>query len=113
VSAVEEAGWLLEAIRRKEAEVKRRLAAEHQAAEAALAEAEQRARELIAAGEAEGWRQGEAERQAAQAEAEREAEAIIAQARAEAEALERAAAAWLAVATARALEIVIGGPYET
>ena len=40
---------LLEVIRRKEAEVKRGLAAEREAAQTALAEAEERARKLVAA----------------------------------------------------------------
>ena len=63
----EGSGPLLEVIRRQEAEIKRRLAAQREAGEAVLAEAEHRAREMLIAAEAEGRRVGEAQRQAAQA----------------------------------------------
>jgi vacuolar-type H+-ATPase subunit H len=99
----------LEAIRRKEAEVKRRLAAEHESAQTAIAEAERQARELVAAAEAEGRRQGEVQRQAARAEAEREATAIVARARAEAETLQRAGEARLEAAIARAVKFMVDG----
>jgi vacuolar-type H+-ATPase subunit H len=100
---------LLEAIRRKEAEVKRRLAAEHESALTASAEAERQARDLIAASEAEGRRQGEVQRQAAQAEAECEATAIVARARAEAEALQRAGETRMGAAIARAVKFIVDG----
>lgn len=99
---------LLEMLRRREAEIKRRLASEREAAQAALAEAEKHADELIATAEAQGWREGEINRQAARAEAEREAEAIIAQARAHAERLQRLGTERMAEAVARALEMVVG-----
>jgi vacuolar-type H+-ATPase subunit H len=110
---VDDSSPLLEIIRRKEAEVKRRLAAEREAVEAALAEAERRARDLLTAAEVEGRRIGEAQRQATLAETERNAQAIVAQARAEAEMLQRAGEQHMAAAVARAFEIVIGGPHET
>ena len=99
---------LLEAVRRKEAEVKRRLAAEYETAQVALAEAEQQARERVTTAKADGWREGNAQRQAAQAEAEREAEAILSQACHEAEALQRVGAGRMEAAVRRAIEIVIG-----
>ncbi len=98
----------LDAIRRKEAEVKRRLAAEREAAQAALAEAEKHAGELMAAAEAQGRQDSGIQRQAARAEAEREAEALVAQARAYAERFQRLGTERMAQAVARALEIVIG-----
>jgi len=108
----ESSARLLEAIRRKEAEVKRRLAAEREAAEAVIAAAERQARERLIAAEIEGRCAGEAQRQAAQTEAEREADAILARARAEAETLQRAGEPRLATAVARAVEIVIGSAHE-
>ena len=102
----------LEAIRRTEAEVKRRLAVEREAVEALLAEAERRTRELLNAAEIEGRRAGEAQRQAAQVEVEREAQAIVVRARAEAERLQRAGEQRMAAAVARAIEIVIGSTRE-
>ena len=104
---------LLEAIRRKEAEVKRRLASQRDAAETLVAEAERRARERLSAAEIEGQRVGDAQRQAAQVEAEREAQVILARAWAEAETLQSAGEQRMAAAVARAVEIVIGGPRET
>jgi vacuolar-type H+-ATPase subunit H len=80
---------LLEAIRRKEGEVKRHIAAEIEAARDALAAVECQAREVIAAAEADGERAGSQQRQVAQAQAEAKAQAIGAQARAEAELLQR------------------------
>ena len=100
---------LLEVIRRKEAEVKRRLAAEREAAQTALAEADQRARELGAAAEDEGRREGEARRQAARSETEREAAAIAARARAEAENLKRAGEMRVEAAVARAVKFIVAG----
>ncbi len=113
MTGVEDSGPVLEVIRRKEAEVKRRLAAEREAAEAVLASAEQCARELLTAAESEGRRIGETQRQAARAEGEREAQLIIARAQAEAELLQRAGQQLMAAAVARAMEIVIGGRRET
>jgi len=104
---------LLELIRRKEAEVKRRLASEREAAQEVIATAERQASELVSAAEAEGWREGEARRQATRAESEREAAVIIAQAQVEAEFLQRRAERLLPAAVARAVKIVIGGAYET
>lgn len=104
---------LLETIRRHEAEIKRRLAAERQAVDSYLAGVEQSSRQLVAAAEAEGAREGEAQRQALGAQAEREAEAIVAQAYAEAERLKRVGAERMAPAAARAVAIVIGGAHET
>ena len=101
-------GSLLEVIRRTEAEVKRRLASERAAAEATLAEAERRARELLPAAETEGRREGEAQRQAALAEVERAVVSIVAQARVETEALQRRGEDHIEMAVARAIEIVIG-----
>jgi vacuolar-type H+-ATPase subunit H len=100
---------LLDHIRYKEAEVKRRLAAEREDAEARLAEARRRANELVIAAEAEGRRQGEAEYQAGLAEAEREAAEIVSQARAEADALRVAGQARLEAAVARAVQLIVGG----
>ncbi len=113
MTGVEDSGPVLEVIRRKEAEVKRRLAAEREASEAVLASAEQCAREILTAAQSEGRRIGEMQRQAAQAEAEREAQLILARAQAEAELLQRAGQQLLAAAVARAVEIVIGGRHET
>jgi len=108
----ESSGPPLEAIRRTEAEVKRRLAAEREAVEALLAEAKRRAGELLSAAEIEGRRAGEAQRQAAQAEVEREAQAIVARARAEAERLQHVGEQRMAAAVERAVEIVIGSAHE-
>ena len=98
---------LLEVIRRKEAEVKRRLAAEREAAQAAQAAAERQARELVVAAEAEGRCQGEAERQAARSEAEHEATAIVAQAHARAKLLQRGGEEHLEAAIARAVKLMV------
>ena len=98
---------LLEVIRRKEAEVKRGLAAEREAAQAAAAEAEERARKLVAAAETEGRREGEAQRQAAHSDVEREAADIVAQARAQAEILQQAGAEQLEAAIARAVKFIV------
>ncbi len=103
----------LEVIRRAEAEVKRRLAAEREAVEAVLAEAERQAGSLLTTAEIEGRRAGEAQRQAARAEADRKAEAILAQARTEAEGLQRVEEEQMAAAVERAVAIVIGGARET
>ena len=108
----ESSGSPLETIRRKEAEIKRRLAAQREAGEVALAEAEQRARDLLIAAEVEGRRVGEAQRQAAQAEAEYEAQSIVARAQAEAERLQHVGQQPIAAAIARAAEIVVGGAHE-
>jgi len=70
----------LDLIRRKEAEVKRHLAIESEAAEQIIADAERRARALVAAAEEEGRQEGEARRRAARAEAERRSAEIVAQA---------------------------------
>lgn len=82
----------LEAIRRKEGEVKRRLVLEAEAARAELEAAERRAQDIIAAAEAEGRDEGEQQRRTAVAQADEGAEAIIAQARAQAELLQRVSA---------------------
>jgi len=102
----------LEAIRRKEAEVKRRLAAERETAEALQVEAERRARELLMAAESEGRQSGEAQRQAALAAVRRDVEEIIARARDQAENLQRAAEGQMHSAIQHAIEIVVGGPRE-
>jgi vacuolar-type H+-ATPase subunit H len=99
---------LLETIRRKEAEVKRRLAVEDEAAQARLVEAEHRACALIAAAEAEGQREGGLQRQRALAEAEHEASALLAQARAEAERLQRVGAEQMEAAVQQAVALMIG-----
>jgi len=109
----EGSGPLLEVIRRQEAEIKRRLAAQREAGEAVLAEAEHRAREMLIAAEAEGRRAGEAQRQAAQAVAEGEAQSIVARAQAEAERLQRVGQQSIAAAVAGAVELVIGSAHET
>lgn len=111
-TSMESSGSLLEVIRRKEGEVKRQLAAEREAVELVLAEAERRARDLLIAAEMEGRRAGEAQRQAAQAETECEAQSIVARAQAEAEHLQRVGEQSIAAAIARAVEIVIGGEHE-
>jgi vacuolar-type H+-ATPase subunit H len=98
---------LLELIRRKEAEVKRRLAAEREAAQAALVEAEQRGRETVAAAEVEGQRDGEAQYQVAVAAAECEAQATLARAQAEVEALQRTSPVQIEAAVARAVKIIL------
>lgn len=103
----------LEAIRRKEAEVKRRLASERDATEEVVAAAERRARERLNAAEMEGRRAGETQRQAARADAEREAGAILARAQADAQMLQDTGKRRMAAAVACAVEIVIGGAGET
>ncbi len=113
MTSLEGSGSLLEIIRRREADIKRCLAAQREAGAAILADAERRAREMLIAAEAEGQRAGEAQRQAAQAAAEGEARSIIAQAQAEAERLQRAGQQPIAAAVARAVEMVIGGAHET
>ena len=105
-------GLLLQAIRRKEAEVKRRLAAERETVESRVASAERQARELLTAAEIEGQRVGEAQRQATLAEAEREAATVLTRARAEAELLQRVGEQRMPAAVARAVEIVLGGLRE-
>jgi vacuolar-type H+-ATPase subunit H len=112
MTSLEGSGSPLEAIRRQEAEIKRRLAAQREAGEVVLAEAERRARDLLIAAALEGQRAGEAQRQAAQAAAEREAQSIAARAQAEAERLQRVGQQPLAAATARAVALVIGGAHE-
>lgn len=102
---------LLDHIRRQEAEIKRCLALEHQAAEARLAEARRRAHDLIVAAEAEGRFQGQAEYRAAQVEAEREAAEIISRARARAEALQTIGRARLEAAVAHSLQVILGGEH--
>lgn len=113
MTSIENAGALLEAIRRAEAEVKRRLAAEREAADAVLAEAQQRAHELLRAAKVEGHCAGEEQRRTAQAEFERDAKEILAQAHGEADRLRHAAEQHMTAAVARAVEIVIGGVHET
>jgi vacuolar-type H+-ATPase subunit H len=113
MTSIESSGSPLEVIRRKEAEIKRRLAVQREAGEAVLAEAERRAREMLIAAEAEGRSAGEAQRQAAQVAAEGEAQAIVARARAEAHRLQRVGQQPIAAAVARAVEMVIGGAHET
>ncbi len=113
MTSIEDSGSLLEVIRRREADIKRRLAAQREAGAAVLADAERRAREMLTAAEAEGQRVGEAQRQAAQAAAEGEARSIIAQAQSEAERLQRVGQQPIAAAVARAVEMVIGGAHET
>jgi len=102
----------LEVIRRKEAEVKRRLAAERETAEVARAEAGQHARELLAAAEIEGRQAGEAQRQAALIAVQREADEILAQARAEAERLQHAGERQKTSAIDHAIEVIVGGSRE-
>jgi vacuolar-type H+-ATPase subunit H len=103
----------LEVIRRKEAEIKRRLAAQREAGKAVLAEAERRAGEMLIAAEAEGRCAGEVQRQAAQAAAENEAQSIVARSQAEAERLQCVGQRPIAAAVARAIEMVVGGAHET
>jgi vacuolar-type H+-ATPase subunit H len=98
---------LLEAIRRAEAEAKRRLTLEGEAARIALAEAERRAQEVIAAAEIEGREEGARLREQAQARVEAEAQAIMDQARAEAKLLQRAGALAMEAAIAQAVATVI------
>jgi hydrogenase 3 maturation protease len=98
----------LEIIRAREAEVTRRLAAAREAAVADVAVAEGRARQLISQTQAEGQREGEAQRQRLLAEAELEAAAILAQAADEVARLQHISQTQMAAAVARALNIVIG-----
>jgi vacuolar-type H+-ATPase subunit H len=98
---------LLEIIRRKEAEVKRRLAGEREAAEAALAQAKQQAREIIAAAEAAGQRTGQDQYRAIMAEADRESESLVAQARAEAQCLLQVGQEQMETAIARAIQVIV------
>lgn len=104
---------LLDAIRHVEAEVKRRLAAERLAAQLTITQTEQHAHELVAAAEADGQREGEAQRRQAQHDAERLGEALVASARLEAERLHRLGEAQLNTAITRAIEIVLGGTRAT
>jgi vacuolar-type H+-ATPase subunit H len=98
---------LLEIIRRKEAEVKRRLVVEGEAAQARLEEAERHACALIAAAEVTGREEASRQRQQVLAEAEREAQTIIAQAQAEAELLQRVGAEQMRSAICQAAALVI------
>ncbi len=99
----------LDLIRRKEAEVKRHLVAESQAAEQIVADAERRARALVAAAEAEGRQEGEAQRQAARAEAERRSVEIVAQARSAAASLQIKAEKVVDALAARAVKFILEG----
>jgi vacuolar-type H+-ATPase subunit H len=112
MTSIEGSGSPLEVIRRKEAEVKRRLAAQHEIGETTLAEAERRAREMLIAAETEGRRAGEAQRQAAHAAAESEAQSIVARAQAEAERFQRVGQQPIAAVVGRAIELVIGSAHE-
>ena len=97
---------LLELIRQTEGKAKRRLALEGQAAQAALAAAEHRACEMIAAAEADGQRQGADQYQAALAEAEAEAQSIVTEARAQAEFIQRVGAQRSGAAVQRVVALV-------
>jgi vacuolar-type H+-ATPase subunit H len=112
MTRVENVVSLLEVIRRHEAELKRRLAVERETVEVVLAEAERQAQEVLIAAEEEGRCVGEGQRRAAQAQAESEAQSIVARAHTEAEALQRLGQRPLTAASARAVEIVIGGGHE-
>jgi vacuolar-type H+-ATPase subunit H len=112
MTRVENVVSLLEVIRRHEAELKRRLAVEHETVEVVVAEAKRQAREVLIAAEAEGRRAGEEQRRAAQSQAESEAQSIVARAHTEAEALQQLGQPPLTAVTARAVEIVIGGGHE-
>ncbi len=103
---------LLDIIRRAEAEVKRRLAAEREAAGDLLTETEWRATDLSTTAHVEGQRAGEAQRQSAQAETDRLAKAVLVQARTQADSLQRCAERQMAAAVARAVEVVIGVDHE-
>ena len=113
MTSIEDSGSPLEVIRRKEAEIKRRLAAQREAGKAVLAEAERRAGEMLIVAEAEGRRAGEAQRQAVQAAAEGEAQSIVARAQAEAERLQFVGQQPIAAAVAWAVQMVVGGAHET
>jgi vacuolar-type H+-ATPase subunit H len=104
MSDIESSGSVLEVIRRKEAEIKRRLAMQREAGEELLADAERRATEMLIAAEAEGRSAGEAQRHAAQAAAEGEAQAIVARAQAELQHLQRVGQQPIAAAVARAVD---------
>ncbi len=112
MTSLEGSGSLLEVIRRREAELKRRLAAQREAGEAVLADAERCARERLIAAEAEGRLAGESQRQAAQLVAENEARSIIARAQTEAERLRRVGQHPIDAAVARAVALVSGGAHE-
>ena len=112
MAAVDNPATLLETIRRREAEVQRRVALERESAQAVLDEAEQQAAQLLAAAEAEGRRIGEEQCRVALADADSEAGAILARSHAEAEALQRAGSQRLPIAVDRVVEMVIGGAYE-
>ncbi len=98
----------LEAIRRKEAEVKRRLAVQREVGEGLLTEAERRAGEMLIAAVAEGRNAGDAQRQTARGAAEAEAQAIVARAQADAQRLQQASQQSIAAAITHAVQLVIG-----
>ncbi len=112
MSGNEISGSVLEVIRRKEAEIKRRLAVQREAGEGLLAAAERRASDMLIAAEAEGRSTGEAQRQAARVAAEDEAQSIVARAQTDVERLQRVGQQSIAAAVARAVDLVIGGAHE-
>jgi vacuolar-type H+-ATPase subunit H len=103
----------LEVIRHKEAEMTRRLAAARETAVSQIKATEQQAREIVRQAEAQGQREGEAQRRSALGEADREAEAILAQARVRAEALQSVSQAEVETAVAQAMTIIIGADWPT
>jgi vacuolar-type H+-ATPase subunit H len=102
----------LEIIRRKEAEVTRRLAAAQETAATEIKAIEQQARKLVCQAETQGQREGEAQRLAVLDEAEREAESIITQARAQAEALTNVSQVEVETVVAQAMTIIIGAAWS-
>lgn len=103
----------LEVIRREESRALSRLAAQRRDTEATLAEAQKRAQEMLREAEVQGWREGEAQRDALLAEIEHEVQAIIDRANADAERLNQPGRLQMETAVARVMAIVIGGGDET
>lgn len=98
----------LEIIRHMEAEMTRRLAAARETAVSKITVVEQQARELVRQAEAQGQREGEAQRQTVLDETEQEAESILAHAQAQAEVLRNVSQAQVETAVTQAVMIITG-----
>ena len=103
----------LEAVRREESQALLRLAAQRRDAEAKLAEAQKHVPEMLHEAEAQGRREGQAQRDALLAEIEHEVQAILDRANADAERLNQRGRLQMEAAVARVTAIVIGGADET
>jgi vacuolar-type H+-ATPase subunit H len=102
---------LLESIRRKESEMKARVAAERAAAQAAVAEAERRRETLLAQADEEGRSAGEAERLALRQAVEAEVKQTVDEAEAAARALRTHGKAHVQEGVQHALAVVLGGQH--